>query len=67
MDRPEYYNAQFYWHNQRDNSTNILGKIGRWVGISANASEPVYPKRGLTLLSLRCRADQTFPACSCAV
>ncbi len=65
MDRPEYYNANFYWHNQRDNSTNILGKIGRWVGISANASEPVYPKRGLTILAKRCPNDQTFTACGC--
>lgn len=65
MDRPEYYNANFYWHNQRDNSTNVLGKIGRWVGISANASEPVYPKRGMTVLSKRCSYDQAFTACSC--
>lgn len=66
MDRPEYYNASFFWHNQRDNSTNIFGKIGRWVGLSANASEPVYPKRGLTILAKRCPYDQTFPACTCA-
>jgi hypothetical protein len=66
MDRPEYYNAQFYWHNQRDNSTNIFGKIGRWVGLSANASEPVYPKRGLTILAKRCAYDQTFTSCTCA-
>lgn len=66
MDRPEYYNAQFFWHNQRDNSTNIFGKIGRWVGLSANASEPVYPLRGMSILSRRCSADQTFPACVCA-
>lgn len=66
MDRPEYYNASFYWHNQRDNSTNIFGKIGRFVGLSANASEPVYPLRGMTILSKRCAYDQTFPACTCA-
>lgn len=64
-DRPEYYNAQFFWHNVKDNSTNIFGKIGRWVGLSANASQPVYPKRGMTILSKRCPDDQTFPACGC--
>lgn len=65
MDRPEYYNAMFYWHNQRDNTTNVLGKIGRWVGISANASEPVYPLRGQVIVSKRCPADQVFTACGC--
>lgn len=65
MDRPEYYNANFYWHNQRGNSENVLGKIGRWIGISANASEPVYPLRGCTIISRRCPNDQTFTACGC--
>lgn len=66
MDRPEYYNANFFWHNVQDNTTNIFGKIGRWVGLSANASEPVFPARGLTILTLRCPNDQTFAACVCA-
>ena len=65
-DRPEYYNAQFFWHNVKDNTTNVFGKIGKFVGLSANASEPVFPKRGLTILSKRCAYDQSFPACTCA-
>lgn len=64
-DRPEYYNAQFFWHNVKDNSSNIFGKLGRWVGLSANASEPVFPKRGVSILALRCPNDQTFAACTC--
>lgn len=66
MDKPEYYNANFFWHNVQDNTSNVFGKIGRFVGLSANASEPVYPLRGLSFLALRCQNDQTFSACSCA-
>jgi hypothetical protein len=55
----------FFWSNIKDNTTNILGKLGRWIGIAANASNPIYPDRGMTIVYKRCYADVTFPACAC--
>lgn len=66
-DHPYYYSMTFFWSNIKDNTTNILGKLGRWIGIAAQASHPMYPDRGLTILQKRCAYDQTFPACACAV
>lgn len=64
-DHPYYYSMSFFWSNIKDNTTNILGKLGRWIGISANASHPMYPDHGMTILAKRCYADQTFAACGC--
>lgn len=63
-DYPYYYTAQAFWHNVKDNSTNTLGKLGRWLMMVANASHPHYPQRGRAILSLRCPNDQSFGACS---
>ncbi len=64
-DHPYYYSMSFFWSNIKDNTTNILGKLGRWIGIAAQASHPMYPDRGMTILRKRCYADQSFPACVC--
>ena len=64
-DHPYYYSMSFFWSNIKDNTTNILGKLGRWIGIAAQASHPMYPDRGMTILRKRCPNDITFPACSC--
>lgn len=64
-DHPYYYSMTFFWSNIKDNTTNILGKLGRWIGIAANASHPMYPDRGMTIVYKRCYADVTFPACVC--
>lgn len=66
-DHPYYYSMTFFWSNIKDNTTNILGKLGRWIGIAAQASHPMYPDRGMGIFAKRCYADQTFPACGCAV
>lgn len=64
-DRPEYYNAQVLWHNVQDNSSNTLGKIGRFLFLAAGATHPGTPFRAMTILSRRCSSDQTFTGCSC--
>jgi len=66
-DHPYYYSMSFFWSNIKDNTSNILGKLGRWIGIAAQASHPMYPDRGMTIIRKRCPYDQTFPACGCNV
>lgn len=63
-DYPYYYANTFFWHNVKDNTTNILGKLGKWISISAAATHPHYPARGLTIIAKRCPNDQAFASCS---
>lgn len=63
-DRPEYYTMEFIWLNIPNETTNPLGKIGRWLAIGTNAIRPVHPELGEAYMVKRCVNDLQFSACT---